>query len=244
MTGKKNIEYADESWNPFSGCLVEDCAVKERKGKCWAEKMAQRLKGRCGYDKIDPFKPSYHGEETKNLGYKTVKKINIPRHWKKPRRIDCCFMGDISFASEDVLDQILETIRLTQHHRYYILTKNPKALLKIQWPKNAWVGVTINRNKDLYRVDLLKRIRAKIRYLSIEPLYEKLDPDRLYQYFTDETGFIRWIIIGAQTKPELQPKTDWVDSILELNDHYSKIPIFMKNNLKYEPKRFEFPKGS
>lgn len=47
---KKSIEYTDVSWNPSTGCLAQNCAVRERNA-CWAERMAKRQAGRNGYDK-------------------------------------------------------------------------------------------------------------------------------------------------------------------------------------------------
>ena len=42
---------------------------------------------------------------------------------------------------------------------------------------------------------------------------------------------INWVIIGAQTKPSVYPKIEWVEEI-ELSARQVNIPIFEKDNLK------------
>jgi protein gp37 len=46
------IEWAQESWNPITGCspISEGCE------NCYAKRMANRLRGRYGYPADDPFR--------------------------------------------------------------------------------------------------------------------------------------------------------------------------------------------
>jgi protein gp37 len=253
VKGKKGIEYADARWNPITGCCICDCAVRERLGKCWAERMALRQRskdedgnviGRAGYDPENPFKPSYHGYREVRFGKKTVELINLPLYWTKPRRIATCFMGDISCAEDEWIELLINTISMTSRHRYYILTKYPTRLLKWKWPENVWFGTTINRNKDVYRITALMEIKARSKartvFISFEPIYEELQMDLFHRIF--RSGLLDWIIIGAQTQPTFQPKDVWVECILEIADQYN-VPVFMKENLNYEPKRYDFPGG-
>ena len=46
----------------------------------------------------------------------------------------------------------------------------------------------------------------------------------------DDAG-IKWVIIGAQTKPYKPPKIEWVQEITEACDK-AGIKVFLKNNLK------------
>ena len=86
--------------------------VKEENNKCWAEKMAVRLAGRFGYDKKNPFKPTFHPE-----------KLEEPLKWKTPRRIPCCFMGVsktvYSCKSSSQHSTVLSPLRLTFVDRDY-----------------------------------------------------------------------------------------------------------------------------
>ena len=50
------IEWCTSTWNPVTGCsrISEGCE------HCYAERMAQRLKGRYGYPADDPFRVTFH----------------------------------------------------------------------------------------------------------------------------------------------------------------------------------------
>jgi protein gp37 len=221
--GKKSIEYSDIAWNPFTGCLAEDCAVEQRKA-CWAKRMAQRQQGHNGYPEENPFQPTFHPD-----------KLEQPLHWIKPRRIATCFMGDIAFATPNQRSVIYRVMRETPQHRYYILSKQIASLRDDTFPKNAWVGTTINCQRDMHRLlELLSLPVQEVYFLSLEPPYEDL-------VFPREAIYVKWLIIGAQTNPEFQPKQDWVQHILDFADSIG-IPVFMKANLRFEPKRLEFPK--
>jgi protein gp37 len=220
--GKKSIEYADRSWNPITGCTHYGndklCAVWRW---CWGHKMACRLAGRFGYDAKNPFKPTFHED-----------KLEVPYRWHKPMRVDTCFMGDMfsnGMPTEWIL-RVLKVIEENPRHRFYLLTKNPSRMREFTFSENAWVGVTVNRQSDVYRIDEVRGVKAKIRYVSLEPIYERIHAD-----FSN----IQWVILGAQTSPELQPRREWVEHILELADG---IPVFMKDNLRWDgSRRCEFP---
>ena len=114
MTTK--IEWCDVTWNPVTGCspISEGCQ------RCYAKRMAERLRGRFGYPKHNPFQPNiWHAD-----------KFNDPTNWKKPRRIFVCSMGDL-FHDEVEYRHINRIYRRTWNFRYHIyifLTKRPKRL--------------------------------------------------------------------------------------------------------------------
>ena len=104
------IEWADESWNPVTGCTKVDEGCRN----CYAERMSKRLRGRCGYPADDPFRVTLHPDRLKK-----------PLHWRKPRRVFVNSMSDLfhkdvpsSFIS-DVWDQMI----FAPQHQYMILTK-------------------------------------------------------------------------------------------------------------------------
>lgn len=223
----KSIEYADKSWNPYTGCESWANGICEVGKNCWALNMAYRLKGRYGYAKVNPFRPTFHPD-----------KLDIPLKRKKPTRFDTCFMGDITYAKRSWIYSILEIIRKCPQHRFYFLTKIPDKLWDFEIPDNAWVGVTVNYNNEKHRIGNLFPVRCKIKYVSFEPIYEKIECN---------LKGIDWVILGAQTgRKPLQPGLEWVLSIITTADKYN-IPIFMKDNLYsktgFEGRRREFPKS-
>lgn len=226
MKGKKGIEYADLSWNPFSGCEAvfdkEKCAVGTN---CWAYRRALMLGHNPrvkGYTMPYPFEPTFHKD-----------KLDIPCQRKKPTRWDSCFMGDIAYAEWEWLEIIMEVVRQCPQHRFYFLTKQPDLLAKmdISFPDNAWLGVTVNREEDLWRIDQLLEIQACHIWTSFEPVYEEINPS---------LAGLDWIVIGAQSNPEVQPEKKWVEDIIKIADNLD-IPVFIKPNLTVVDPRMELP---
>ncbi len=100
MGDRSKIEWTDATWNPITGCSP----VSEGCENCYAKREAEgRLRGRCGYDKDEPFKVTLHPD-----------KLDQPLRWTKPRRIFVCSMGDLFHEDvprawiEDVFNVILE----------------------------------------------------------------------------------------------------------------------------------------
>ena len=225
---RTKIEYLDYTWNPTVGCSGILCAVREH---CWARRMAKRQKQHCQlcYD----FKPHAH-----------IERFTEPYHLRKGgSRIGVSFMGDFFDSSirEVWHEQILNTIRANCRHTFLILTKQPQLIVyRDDWPDNLWIGVSVNCKRDLERIERLReRVNGIVRFVSFEPLYEDLNNLSL-----DVLKGIDWIIIGAQTRPNVQPKREWVENLIETADMLHT-PVFLKNNLLNIPKEDrlqEFPK--
>ena len=206
---KKGIEYADKSWNPFTGCEMTGCQVGKN---CWAYKMSKRLAGRYGYYKINPFQPTFHPY-----------RLGEPQNRKKPTRFNTCFMGDIAYAKKEWLQEIIEVMEECPQHRFYILTKRPDLLAQknLFFPENAWLGVSVNQDTDKWRITDLFNIRCHHRWVSFEPVYGDIKA---------RLNGIDWVVIGAQSNPSVQPESWWVDSILKETIRLD-IPVFGKPNL-------------
>lgn len=221
---KKGIEYADKSWNPYHGCEMTGCKVGK---KCWAYKRALMLGGNPkveGYPKDNPFKPIFESD-----------KLDIPLNRKKPTRWDTCFMGDIAYATEWDMNRILSVVKKCPQHIFYFLTKRPDLLaeMELKFPDNAWVGVTVNCQDDIWRIANLLEIDAENLWLSFEPVYGMI--------MTSLKG-IDFVVIGAQTNPEIQPDYAWVNSIIHMAEYHS-IPIFIKPNLTVVEPKMELPEA-
>ena len=98
----------------------------------------------------------------------------------------------------------------TPVHKYQILTKRPERLLslndKLPWSNNILMGVTVESKNYLHRIDMLKRCRAKTKFLSLEPLLSAIT--------NMELSGIDWVIVGGESGPNARPiQKEWVLNI-------------------------------
>jgi protein gp37 len=140
--------------------------------------------------------------------------------------------------------KVFSSIKTNPRDRFYLLTKQPQNLAKWSpFPDNCWVGVTATDFKmfgeALY---YLGQIEASIKYISLEPFLSRILADRgsggydVRMLSLDLGNWLDWVIIGAQTKPTVMPKIEWVQEI-ETTARKAGIPVFLKDNLKplFEP---------
>jgi len=176
------IEWTEATWNPSIGCSKVTAGCKN----CYAEVMARRLQamGVSGYE--DGFK------------FKILPdRLSQPENLRKPTKFFVNSMSDLFHTKMpfDFLDKIFDVIAKTPHHHYQILTKREHILKKYfstrKVPENVWLGVTVEHENTKHRVDILRRIDATIRFISIEPLLD--DVGNL-----DLTG-IHWVIVGGES---------------------------------------------
>lgn len=215
---RTKIEWCDFSWNPITGCN-HGCWY------CYAKKLAQRFK------KVFPFgfDPHFYPERLKE-----------PWEYKKPSKIFVCSIADL-FAPwtpdrwrEAVLDSMLWC---PVKHSFQTLTKNPELIPKMpEYPDNFWFGTTVTgENGDERNIDQIKKVRAKIRFVSFEPLLGHID------FRAHSLKGIQWIIVGklsGSKRVKLEPK--WVAEITrEATEH--NIPLFLKDNLGWGTGLQEFP---
>ena len=207
--------------NLFVGCHGIGCAVGDN---CWARRMAKRQ--HCQLCKS--FTPHYHGE-------RWVEPFRV----RKSSRIGLNFMSD-TFDRDVVhhlsFHEMMVMIEKCDWHTFIVLTKQPQNIPGgLFAPNNLWIGVSINTVGDLWRLaDLKARTNIKHKFVSFEPLYEDLTNANLSE--------LEWIIIGAQTRPEKQPKPEWVESLVTQANE-KKIPVFLKNNLRGFEKVQEYPQS-
>jgi protein gp37 len=113
---------------------------------------------------------------------------------------------------------------MAPQHTFQVLTKRSENLRKlnqvISWPDNVWMGVTVENNDYLSRIEDLRNITAKIKFISFEPLLGRIRK-------VDLQG-IDWVIVGGESGPKARPMSPfWVEEIRDLCLK-AEIPFFFK----------------
>jgi protein gp37 len=156
-------------------------------------------------------------------------RLEEPLRLKKPRRIFVVDMGDL-FADEvpvKYIEAVMSVVKRCPQHTFQFVTKRPWNLKTIEWPSNAWVGVTaINREQYSDAIHYLNFVQAGVKFISFEPLLEEVGV--LSGDFLSHN--IRWVIIGAQTNPTVRPSNKAMQEIL-VAAKKAKAAVFCKNNL-------------
>lgn len=211
MSVSSKIEWTEATWNPITGCTKCSAGCQH----CYAATLAKRLKAMGNVRYKNGFDVTIH----KDLFLR-------PLEWKKPKMIFVNSMSDIfheEISDEDILE-LFSTMNKASWHTFQVLTKRPERLSnlspQINWTPNIWMGVTVENAASLFRVELLKRCGAKIKFISAEPLLESIAQINL-------TG-IDWLIVGGESGAGCRPlNKQW---IIELRDKAkdNQVPFFFK----------------
>ena len=225
MADRTKISWASTTWNPITGCTP----VSEGCQHCYARRMAKRLQamGAKGYE--DGFKVTPHPE-----------RLDEPLHWRKPRRIFVCSMGDL--FHEDVLGefvaQVFDIMQYAQHHTYLVLTKRPGNLaMYFQWHLplwrrwHIWYGTTAENQKRAYeRIPVLTDIPCAHLWVSLEPLLGPVD----LRPWLHKLG---WVVVGGESGPRYRPMhIDWVRDVRDKCVD-AGVPFYFKQFAGVHPKK-------
>ena len=236
------IEWTDSTWSPVTGCSHAGSPGCDH---CYAKRMAQRLKGRYGYPKDDPFKVTFHPD-----------KLDQPLRWRKPRRIFVVSMGDLFHkdVKGDWMWRILDAAWDSpsyHRHTYIFLTKRPERMADEMdnWmqqhtlsslPKRWWLGVTAESQQTAdERIPILLQIPAAVKYVSIEPMLGEIDLKKYIE--KDLTNKIDWCIIGAENagSKSREMKNEWVRKVVRQCKKIN-VSVFYKQQI-VDGKRITMP---
>ena len=197
-----------------------DYTINPIKGKC---------KNKCSYCYAKKMYDRFKWNPEVRLKLSEMDKI---RKIKKPSKIFVCSMHELfgEWIPSEWTKSILDKIKEYPQHTFLILTKCIERAYLWSLPDNVWLGVSIDTivGSDLM---YLRSAYAVKRFISFEPLLAEIDTD---------LKEIDWVIIGAQTQPTKLPKKEWVQKIIDEAKRH-KIPVFLKDNLKWPEVRREFP---
>ena len=213
MTQISKIEWTDATWNPTIGCTKISPGCKH----CYAETMAKRCQamGVPGY---------------KENGFSLTlmhDRLDAPLHRRTPTVYFVNSMSDLFHEGvpNNYITKVMNVARQCPQHVFQVLTKRadrlPVYFRDHSVPKNVWLGVSVEDKKyGVPRIDFLRSVRAKTRFLSVEPLLEDVGELNL----TD----IHWVIVGGESGHKSRPmKPDWALNVLRQCQEQG-VPFFFK----------------
>lgn len=241
MGDKTVIQWTDATWNPVTGCTKISPGCKH----CYAETFAERWRGIPGH-------PYEQGFDLKLW----PRRLEMPLTWKEPRMIFVNSMSDLFHedVSFEFITQVWNIMYRATQHTFQVLTKRPERMLKfhqtlmVKRPElterdasfgdntplayNVWLGVSVeNQATADERIPILLQTPAAVRFVSVEPLLEKIKLEGVE--FAGLKGNvllsgIHWIIVGGESGPGARPcNIGWIRSIIK-QCKAAGVPVFVK----------------
>lgn len=208
---QSSIEWTESTWNPLTGCTKISPGCKF----CYAQRMAKRLQGMGQPRYASGFKLTLHEDV-----------LELPVSWPKPQLIFVNSMSDLfhKHVPASFIHKAFDVMRRASWHQFQLLTKRSGRLLEmspaINWPHNVWMGISVERQDYVFRVDHLRETGAAIKFVSLEPLLGPI-PN------LDLRG-IDWVIVGGESGPGARPmEEDWALEI-KAQCQKARVPFFFK----------------
>jgi len=209
---ESSIEWTEHTWNPVTGCTKLSPGCKH----CYAETMTRRLTamGAAGYE--NGFALTLHPE-----------RLEQPLRRKAATTYFVNSMSDLFHEDvpDDFIERVLAVCERTPQHTYQVLTKRAERLPAFfsgrKCPTNVWLGVSVeDRKYGVPRIAHLRKVRAAVRFLSVEPLLEDVGSLNLCG--------IHWVIVGGESGSKARPmEAAWADSV-RVQAHAQNVAFFFK----------------
>jgi protein gp37 len=253
------IEWTDDTFNPWWGCARISPGCRN----CYAADNARRW----GHDVF------HLGGERRMFSDAYWRK---PLKWNReaqqngiPRRVFCASMADVFEDHPQVIsarEQLWELIEQTPWLRWQLLTKRPEnvaamAPWKDTWPDHVWLGVSVeDQRRADERIPVLLQTKARIRFLSCEPLVEQIDLTLYLAERTDVTdpyldapegavvdgmervgdhwirrSRIGWVIAGGESGPKARPMDPLWPRALKKQCQIANVPYLFKQWGEWAP---------
>ena len=211
MAQNSRIEWTESTWNPVTGCSEISPGCEN----CYAHRMALRLKAMGQPNYRNGFSVTTHPHV-----------LRVPLGWKQSRTIFVNSMSDLFHKKvpSAFISEVFDIMSHATQHQFQLLTKRSQRLLELSsnlsWPPNVCMGVSVEDDDYVWRIDHLRQIAAATKFLSLEPLLGPI-PN------LDLKG-IDWVIVGGESGPRSRPMLhEWVTDIRD-QCLTAGVPFFFK----------------
>ena len=211
MSSGSSIEWTQSTWNPVTGCTKISPGCKN----CYAERMARRLQAMGQKNYAAGFKLTTHDSA-----------LELPLHWKTPQTIFVNSMSDLFHKSVSVefILKVFDVMHRAHWHQFQVLTKRAERLeslnSQLQWSENIWMGVSVEDQEHISRIDHLRNTGARTKFISFEPLLGEIHAVSLEG--------IDWAIVGGESGPGARPVSEsWVIGLRDMC-RAERVPFFFK----------------
>ena len=193
------IQWTDHTFNPWIGCTK----VSPECDNCYADAGSRRLAAQ--------HRLTLWGDDSSR--YMTGDTYwSQPARWDRAavragvrRKVFCASFSDVFEDRPELVDRrarLMGIIEATQQLDWLLLTKRPGNMVSLgwglkDWPSNVWAGTTVGTRESVGRLDALRWVPARVRFVSAEPLLEDLGDVDL--------TWINWVIIGGESGPSARP---------------------------------------
>jgi protein gp37 len=152
--------------------------------------------------------------------------LDHPLSWQTPRLVFVDSMSDLFHKDvpQAFIERTFDVMNRATTHTFQVLTKRARRLSQLDtvlyWPQNVWMGVTVENAETLWRIENLRSTKARVKFLSLEPLLSPLG--------TLDLSGIDWVIVGGESGPGARPlREDWVTDIRD-QCVAAGVPFFFK----------------
>jgi protein gp37 len=223
MGAGSRIEWTQATWNPTTGCTRASSGCDH----CYAARMTRRLElmGCAAYQGLTSV--NRRGDRHFNGVLRCHDdRLDIPRKWRDPRLVFVNSMSDLFHPRVplEFVQRVFAVMNECSRHTFQVLTKRPEIAAEfaahLKWSNNIWLGSSVENMLVLDRVRSLRRVPAKVRFLSLEPLLGPLPRLPLEG--------MHWVIVGGESGPGARPmEQKWVLQILD-QCRAREVPFFFK----------------
>lgn len=205
MAENSKIEWTDHTFNPWMGCTKVSDGCKH----CYAEQMMDKH-----WNKVRWGPQGVRVKTSEAIWRKPYKWDESHVEGQRRQRVFCASLADIFEDNPQVEEwrkHLFFMIECTTNLDWLLLTKRPQNVLQMvpqRWlasgafPRNIWMGTSVENQKAAdERIPHLVKVPAVVKFLSCEPLLERVELELRGKNYGIGDEFVNWVICGGESGP-------------------------------------------